>query len=137
MCVKGARVVHRQSTSQIESSNLAIFVVWLPRYPGDNREKAVVATQNVPDSRATQFWDADTWLAKQYGQILGLPDEDQFAWDTYMVFDAKTVWRDLPPTPTNWMHQMGGTLGRDHPRLLDGSRFRDSVTSLLSASRDR
>ena len=132
MCVEGARVVHRQATSPIESADLAIFVVWLPRYPGDNREKAVAANRNVPDSRAHHFWDADTWLAKQYGQILGLPQGKQFAWDTYMVFHANTSWKDRPPTPNSWMHQMGGTLGRDHPRWLDGSRFRESVNSLLT-----
>jgi len=137
MCIEGARVVHRQATSQIESTDLAIFVVWLPRYPGDNREKAVAATRNVPDSRAHHFWDPDTWLAQQYGQILGLPEGKQFAWDTYMVFDANTSWKDGPPTPSSWMHQMGGTLGRDHPRWLDGGRFRESVASLLSASPDR
>ena len=115
-------MVHRQTTSQIESANLAIFVVWLPRYPGDNRAKAVAATTNVPDSRALHFWDANASLSTRYGQILGLPVGKQFAWDTYMVFDADATWSESPPRPTNWMHQMGRALGRDHPRWLDGNR---------------
>lgn len=137
MCVEGARVVHRQATSQIESGNLAIFVVWLPRYPGDNREKAVAATRNVPDSRAQHFWDGDTWLSKQYGRILGLPEGKQFAWDTYMVFDASASWTDEPPTPNSWMHQMGGALGREHPKWLDADQFRESVDRLLTDSTDQ
>lgn len=131
MCVEGARVVHRQATSQIESTDLAIFVVWLPRYPGDNRKTAVAATKNVADARAHHFWHPDATLARRYGEILGLPDGEQFAWDTYMVFDAGVEWSDGPPAPTDWMHQMNGTLGPEHPRWLDGDRFREAVNALL------
>ncbi|WP_144975397.1 hypothetical protein [Bremerella volcania] len=110
---------------------MVIFVVWLPRYPGDNREKAVTATRNVSDSRAHHFWDAEAMLSKRYGRILGLPEGKQFAWDTYMVFDADATWIDTPPTPANWMHQMGGALGRSHPRWLDPDRFKGSLIELL------
>ena len=125
-------MVHTKATSRIESDNLRIFVVWSSRYPGDNRTKAIAATKNVPDSRSLHFWYADASLSKRYGQILGLSDGKQFTWDTYMVFDADATWNDSPPKPHNWMHQMGKALGSDHPRWLDGDRFRESVSALLT-----
>lgn len=131
MCLDGARLVYAKATSQIGNPNLHIFVVWLPRYPGDNREKGAAATKYVPDERATHFWDGDASLSKRYGRILGLPEGKQFAWDTYMVFDAEATWNDTRPEPRDWMHQMGSALGRDHPRWLDADRFRTSVNELL------
>jgi hypothetical protein len=131
MCRKGASVVHKKALSRIESHRLKVFVVWTPRYPGDNRTKAVAATKIVPDQRATHYWDANGCLPKHYGRILGLPRGKQFAWDTYMIFEPDSEWKDAPPEPNDWMHQMGGILGRNHPRWLDGDRFRESIQSLV------
>ncbi len=91
MCQNGARPVHNQSSSRINSDGLKVFVVWTPRYPGDNRAKAVAATCIVPDSRATHYWDADGRMSKQNGK--------QFAWDTYMLFDSKADWIPIAAEP--------------------------------------
>jgi len=50
-------VVHAKVTNRIPHDDLAILVVWTPRYPGDDRAKAVDATKHIPDTRAIHFWD--------------------------------------------------------------------------------
>jgi len=124
-------VVQEKTLRHIGNADLRVFVIWTPRYPGDDRATAVGATKVVPDSRATHFWDANGYVPRQYGAILKLPEADQFAWDTYMIFGRGAEWKQLPPPPRDWMHQMSKALGREHPRWLDGSRFREIVESLL------
>lgn len=131
MCVEGASSVHNRATSQIKGDDLQVFVIWTPRYPGDNRTKAVASTKTVPDPRATHFWDAAGIVPMLYGKVLGLPEGKQFAWDTYMVFGPDAEWKDHAPEPADWMHQLSRDLGRNHPRWLDSDRFRESVKSQI------
>ena len=130
-------MVHKKATGRIESDKLRVFVVWLPRYPGDNRSKAVSSMSNVPDARGTHFWDSNASLAKQYGVVLGLPEGSKFAWDTYMAFDVNATWNDAPPKPIDWMHQLSQDLGREHPRWLNSDQFRKRVMTLLSGAAAR
>ncbi len=106
-----------------------MFVVWTPRYPGDNRAKAEAATKLVSDSRTSHFWDGKRYLGKEFGQILTLPGKRKFAWDVYLVFDARAKWKKTPPEPAEWMHQLGGD-----ERRLDGEKLREVVAALLKES---
>ena len=131
MCVEGARVVYEKALSRISSPDLSVFVIWTPRYPGDDRPTAVGAMNVVPDSRATHFWDANGHVPRPYGEILKLPEEEQVAWDTYMLYGRDSQWTKSPPPPEFWMHQMSMALGRDHPRWLDGDKLRIAIDRLL------
>lgn len=130
MCVEGASLVHKKAISRIESDDLQVFVIWTPRYPGDDRTKAVAATKIVPDQRATHFWDAAGIVPKLYGKVLGLPEGKQFAWDTYMVFGTDAEWETVAPEPAGWMHQLGSVLGTSHPRWLDAGKLRHDIETL-------
>ena len=124
-------MVHAKAISRIPNDDLTVLVVWTPRYPGDTRAKAVDATKHVPDARAIHFWDEHGAVPTAYGRVLDLPAGKQFAWDTYMVFDANAEWIDSPPTPNHWMHQLG-VLGRKHPGWLNGDRFCQTIQQLLN-----
>ncbi len=127
MCQVGARVVQKEALAEIESKKLKVYVVWLPRFPGDSRERAIEAMKLVPDSRASHFWDGDGSLGGAYGKVVDLPENQDFAWDVYFVFDPKEKWGDTPPVPDFWMHQLAaGTQNR-----LDGKRFREAIRQRL------
>lgn len=132
MCLEGARLVHEKDIAPVKTDQLKVFVIWTPRHPGDNREQAVAATTIVPDSRATHFWDASGRMPRHYGKLLGLPKNDQFAWDTYMVFGHDAEWIQAPPPPDDWMHQMSKALGQTHRRWLDGDEFAKTVARMVS-----
>jgi hypothetical protein len=119
--------VQEKVLDRIASDNLEAFVVWTPRYFGDNRAKALASTKLVGDKRATHFWDGTGWLGKHYGKALKLPGRRAFAWDVYFVFDADATWGEAPPEPVEWMHQLGGTDGRQ----LDAEKLREIVGSRL------
>ena len=114
---------------KIKSDQLKIFVVWTPAYPGDSRDKAEKAASTVADERATHFWDGTRKLGDRYREVLVLPEQVHTAWDVYVTFDRGAEWKDAPPKPDVWMHQLSG-VGED--RWLSGERLRSSVEKLLS-----
>lgn len=129
MCQSGARVVQEQVLTELSTDDLRTFVVWLPRYPGDERATALASAGLVTDARTRQFWDDEAALGEQFGRVLPLPDRQQFAWDVYMVFDRRTQWDQTPPEPADWMHQLGPDTSE--ARRLDGDVLRGIVESLV------
>jgi hypothetical protein len=119
--------VQEKVLDKIASDKLKAFVVWTPRYPGDNRAKALASMKLVSDGRALHYWDGTRWLGKHYGQALKLPGSRTFAWDVYFVFDAGATWEKVPPVPVEWMHQLGGKDGR----RLDGDKLREIIRGRL------
>jgi hypothetical protein len=130
MCRQGAREVQEKVLAVLPSDKLKVFVVWTPRYPGDNRDKAMAATTLVGDKRAIHFWDGGRHVGTDYGKVLKLPGKRQFAWDVYLAFDASARWEKTPPLPSEWMHQLGGD-----ERRLDSDKLRQTVAALLKAGR--
>jgi hypothetical protein len=130
MCLSGAREVQKEILAKSDSDKLKVLVVWTPRYPGDNRDKALAAAKLIADSRATHFWDRKGRLGTQYGKVLKLPGGRTFAWDVYFVFDARVKWENSPPAPTEWMHQLG-----DDSRRLDVDKLGQVTRSLLEQSK--
>jgi hypothetical protein len=53
--------------------------------------------------------------------------DDQPAWDVYLAYGRDAEWRNEPPVPAYWMHQ----LRLDPERRLDGDRLAAEITKLL------
>ena len=115
-----------QVLNNLSRGKFKAYVVWTPVLFGDCREAAEESLREVPDPRVTHFWDKDKALGKRFGRILELPHGKKFAWDVYLLYDARAYWGDHPPEPNAWMHQ----LGQDE-RRLDGEKLRKKVAALL------
>ena len=81
--------------------------------PGDSvttaREKAVIF--NNP--RVHQFWDPNQFSGKVIAEALGY--KGRVAWDIYLFYAPGSEWRDHPPEPAGWMHQISeGWADRGH-----------------------
>jgi hypothetical protein len=126
MCLNGAREVQKGILEKIQSDKLRVLVVWTPVLPWDNRDKALAAMKLIPDERAAHFWDQAHRLGKEYGKVLKLPNGSRFAWDVYLVFDAPAPWKETPPAPIDWMHQLG-----QDSRRLDIDKLRQKIGRLL------
>jgi len=60
----------------------------------------------------------------------GRPGETGLAWDVYLLYKREARWRDGPPAPGFWMHQMMGIDPGLAP-FFDGEVFRKRVRELL------
>jgi hypothetical protein len=81
--------------------------------PGDSetaaREKAVIF--NKP--RVHQFWDPNQLSGKAIAKALGY--KGRVAWDIYLFYAPGSEWKDHPPEPAGWMHQISeGWADRGH-----------------------
>ena len=72
--------------------------------PGDSeiaaREKAAIFN----DPRVRQFWDPDHLCGKAIAEALGY--KGKVAWDIYLFYRPGCEWREHPPQPAGWMHQI-------------------------------
>jgi hypothetical protein len=92
------------------------------------------ATTEVPDWRASHYWDGGSQLIKGYREVLGLNEP---AWDIYVLYGPDARWDgDLPPRPSYWMHQFGS---KRRPRangpFWDAASFLDRVSQLAIVRR--
>ena len=124
-------MVQKNIAEKTESEDLALFVVWIPMFPGDSRAKATASMKLVPGKRARHYWDAEKIIGKDFSSSLELPqDRVPVAWDVYLAFDKGAVWKKTPPVSTQWMHQVS-KLKANFDNILDGEKLWSAVEALL------
>lgn len=124
--------MQRGVLNEIPDPDLRTYVVWVPMFRGMERD-VPKATTEVPDARASHFWDGDSLLVKGYRETLDLSED---AWDVFLLYGPDARWDgDLPPVPDYWMHQLGS---KRRPRVdgpyLDPALFLERTRQVLSAS---
>ncbi len=82
------------------------------------------ATKLLPDKRVIHYWDGEKKLGEAYKSVLGI---DQTAWDVYLLYPPDAEWKEQPPKPSFWMHQLGVEEGQK----LDGEILASEVKKLL------
>ena len=99
--------------------------MWVPILSNDSEKSVLDATKTVKDARARQFWDGKGALVEAYSKVLEI---DQPAWDVYLVYDRDAEWKEQPPVPSYWMHQ----LNLEPERRLNGDKLAEEANKLLS-----
>ena len=131
MCIRGASEIQSKVLEKIKNPDVRVYAVYLPILRGDSESSVTTATKRLPDKRVSYFWDGNGEMAKSYAPVLNLP-AGYVAWDVYMVFNKDAKWTTGPPAPDYWMHQLGGVMPE---RRLDGDKFADETTKLLTAGK--
>lgn len=89
------------------------------------------AMNRLPDGRVIHYWDGKGDLVEAYKSILPTKQEDTGeylkAWDVYLLFPPEAEWKDKPPEPSYWMHQ----LPLDPKRAFDGETLATEMKKLL------
>jgi len=132
-CRWGASEIQKQVLETISSSQLAVYVVWIPvlNYQDETTlyKNGLKESSRMPDSRAIHYVDPKGFSGKEYSTILNVPYHAP-AWDVYFAFGPDVRWGDRAPTPTEWMYQGEGF---DRSRLLDARKFAGQIQKLLAA----
>lgn len=131
MCLRGASEIQTKVLEQIKNDDLRIYTVYLPILQNDQESSVPSALKSLPDTRVRFYWDEKGILAKDYAPVLQLP-EGQPAWDLYLAFPRQAEWKDAPPTPEFWMHQLRS---QSLARRLDGTKFAEETKRLLQAGK--
>jgi hypothetical protein len=120
--------MHREVLSRYPDPALRVYMVWVPKLRGLERDVASATTQ-YPEARALHFWDAPSALVTGYRDTLRLSED---AWDIFLLYGPDARWdAGPPPAPAYWAHQLG-TPGK--PRVngpwLEGRAFLEQLRIL-------
>jgi hypothetical protein len=99
--------------------------VWVPSLPADKEDRVPAATAKIQDERASHYWDAEGETKVAYQRVMKM---DQPAWDVYYAYGRDAEWKNDPPTPDYWMHQLRGL---PPERMLDGDKLAEEMNKLL------
>jgi hypothetical protein len=119
---------------KLPEKNLAVYVVWLPvlnpQDPATLQKNGTDAAKLIPDPRVRFYSDPKDFTGAAYGKLMKVQHSSP-AWDIYFLFGADAQWRNEPPEPQYWMHQ----LWTMNPKLLlKGPVFFEHVKKQLDSS---
>lgn len=111
----------------IHDERLRAHIVFLPMFPGDNKDRALTRTKEFDDPRVSYYWDADRVTGSEWQKVLGI---DRTAWDVYLLYGRNTDWNGSTPKPAFWMHQLEGITKAP---CLNKAELGDKVRELLDS----
>ncbi len=85
-------------------ADLDVLLIWIPMVSSDSYEAAQKAVKKFKDKRVKQFYDPHHLAGRAFAMSLG--HSDKVAWDIYMFYPRGALWRELPPPPKAYMHQL-------------------------------
>ena len=115
-------------------ADIGVSLIWIDMLPTDNRKAADKIARGFRDPRLRHFHDSRTHLAGNAfrGDIVKRGP----AWDIYFFYDKDAVWKDAPPNPVEWWHQLGGGDRADPDRFAAGvlhERLHESMHRVTGA----
>lgn len=96
----------------------------------DNHEAALKAAAKFKDERVKQFFDPNKLAGKAFAGSFGRNNE--VAWDMYLFYPAKSMWKELPPQPEAYMHQLRDSWA-DQSCLFEKDRLRVKLTETMKS----
>jgi hypothetical protein len=79
-------------------------LIWVRVLEADTEQAAQLAASQMADPRLEQFYDPGLRAAREMAAVLD--GSGSYAWDTYLVFPPGLEWREAPPKPSDWVHQL-------------------------------
>lgn len=110
---------------KMREAPIDVLVVWIPAINGDSYAAASRSLNKVVDERARHYWDGGQELGEALSPILGI--QARMAWDVYLLFDGNAEWKDAPPAPAFWLHQLAG---EDPDRMLSEEKLEEAIAKL-------
>ena len=103
-------------------------MVWVEMLRADAKAdiRAVAATMNDP--RVRSFHDPAGRAGKAIAAALGA--EGKRAWDVYLFYDSEAEWKERPPVPHGWVHQLSDAWA-DRTRHRHGDQLERELAALL------
>ena len=121
----GARAVLKSVLQDFPKADISVSLVWI-QMPGfnDSERTAAEIAGTFDDSRVRHFYDprATHRAGRAFAKGL-IPEGRGPAWDIYFFYEKGLEWRDGPPTPTEWLHQLSGGRRADPQHFSTGEKL--------------
>ena len=117
---------------QVKDDKLRVYSVWVPILLTDAERAVPNATKRLTDDRVMHLWDGKGELVEAYKMTLPTKNAETGeyikAWDVYLVFAPGIEWKDQPPAPSSWMHQL---YSADPKKAFDSKLLATEVQRLI------
>lgn len=130
-CLRGARAIRDEIIGPLPDADIRAGVVWIHMLPGDDVRTAEGASKILDDPRVTQFHDPQRRAGRAIASSLGWVDD--VAWDVYLFYPERAEWRALPPSPLEWVHQLGGWEKADPDRFRTGRNLEEELRRIAAS----
>ena len=108
--MRGARAVQESILDAFPRADISVSIVWTEMVPNDNADAVRAIAQTIRDARVRHFYDPRETHLAGHAFAKGILYADAGpAWDIYFFYDKESEWRDGPPRPVEWMHQLWDT----------------------------
>ena len=126
MCLRGSSEVQSKVLEKVKGDDLRVYAVFVPILGSDAESTIAKAAARLPDPRVSRFWDGEGELVRGFAPVLSLGEDP--AWDVYLLYGPEAEWKDAPPAPSSWMHQLQAG---PPDRRLDGERLATEAAALV------
>jgi hypothetical protein len=106
------------------------MIVWIEMLPEDREADVEALAGEMTDPRIRWFHDPKRRAGRAIATSLGATGK--VAWDVYLFFDAHAEWKNKPPAPCQWVHQLSDSWA-DPTRLRFGNRLEPELRRLLKS----
>ena len=107
-------------------------LIWVRVMEDDNQQTAQIAADQMADPRLRHFYDPHLKAAREMAAVLGGPGS--YAWDTYLVFSPGAEWREAPPQPSDWAHQLDHVAWAPEQRRHKGQALVDAIRRMIASA---
>jgi hypothetical protein len=115
-----------KTLKSVTDARVKAYIVWLPIFGGDFKGEARKLSNSFRDKRVSYFLDPESLSGKQWERVL--KTERFIAWDVYLLYGADANWKEEPPQPAFWMHQLSGVTKAP---TFDEPTFRAKLKGML------
>jgi len=110
------------------------MIVWVEMLPEDREADVVAIAREMSDPCVRWFHDPKRRAGQAIAGSLGATGK--VAWDVYLFFDADAEWKNQPPVPCAWVHQLGDSWA-DPTRLRYGDQLEPELARLFKSVLER
>ena len=130
--------MHKSILKDFPKADISLSLVWI-QMPGfnDNERTARRIAGTFDDPRVRHFYDpvATHRAGKAFAEGI-LAEGRGPAWDIYFFYDKGAAWKDGPPKPAEWMHQLGGGGRADPEHFHAGSDLIEQLHKAMHSVAD-
>ncbi len=101
---KGARAVHENVFEKFPAADVSASIIWIPILKEDTIDAAIPSVKFLSDRRIQHFYDNKKMIGKAIADSVGWTG--RVAWDIYLFYEPFAEWKETPPKPICWMHQV-------------------------------
>jgi hypothetical protein len=114
-------------------ADMLVAIAWIHMLPPDCAIAARTVARMLRDPRVRHFHDPQRRAGAAVAGSLGAAGRT--AWDIYLFYPAGPGWRDGPPPPARWVHQLKSSSWADPSRCHRGEELVRQLEMAMAALR--